>query len=105
MKELVELYVNRIGYAANKYRIEQLLRDFAKEVQSQSTPLPEVLPTKEDACKECDKGESLYDEPEETQDKLLSRTEYAKSAYANGFLNCYDWLIKLQSLQPEQKKE
>ena len=61
----------------------------------------ELVPTRQDACEECNKGESIYDDPEELQSKMLSRKEYAKVAYCNGFINCYDWIYK--QLTPQKK--
>jgi hypothetical protein len=68
-----------------------------KAMEEYASQFKVELPTKQDACKKCLKDETMYDEPEEIQSKMLNRKEFVKSAYENGFLNCYDWLIsKLQ---------
>lgn len=55
------------------------------------------FPTKQNACDECNKFEG-YSDPETLQSKVLNRKELQETAYANGFLNCYDWVVRTLGL-------
>jgi len=51
------------------------------------------MPTKQDACDRSNKDMEMYSDPEEMQSKMMGRKELQEAAYANGYLNCFDWLI------------
>jgi hypothetical protein len=52
----------------------------------------DILPTMKTAVAKCNEDIKMYSDPEELQSKLMNRKDLQEAAYANGFLNCFNWI-------------